>query len=142
MHNTIYYIRLTLILASSLIFVSACSNDSGPDSQVDLVITDIYTKSSNPSAVYIKYVNLGNTDQGQDFLIKLSSSKGSFSGNINHRFAIPTPNTEMETGAYKLDLLSLADNENAQITAEIDWEGRTNESDESNNSFSKIVYRY
>ena len=125
----------------SLLFTS-CSDSSSTNPQVDLVITDIYKKSDNPEAVYIKYINLGNSDQGQDFLIKVSSSKGSFSGNTNHRFTVPAPNTEMETGAYKLDLLSLTKNENAQISAEIDWESRTVESDESNNSFSKIVYSY
>lgn len=129
-------------LALSLFLISSCSDSSSSNPQVDLVITDIYTKSDNPAAIYIKYINLGNSDQGQDFLIKLTSSKGSFSGNINHRFTVPAPNTEMETGAYKLDLISLAKNENAQISAEIDWEGRTDESDEGNNSFTKIVYSY
>lgn len=125
-----------------MLLLNSCSESdtSTTDSQTDLVITDIYKKPGNPNAIYIKYMNLGNATAGDKFLIKLSSSKGSFEGNANHRFTVPAPNVETETGAYKVDLLSLANNETAKITAEIDWEGKSEESDETNNSFSKIVY--
>lgn len=127
----------------STVFISCSdSTTTGQNPQSDLVITDIYTKAENPNAVYVKYINYGDAIPGDDFLIKLSSSKGSFEGNSNHRFTVPEPNIETETGAYQLDLLSLAKNESAQITAEIDWEDRLDEKDKSNNRLSKVIYRH
>ncbi|MDH5392309.1 MAG: hypothetical protein OEY11_03880 [Gammaproteobacteria bacterium] len=141
MNHSLTGILIGFFIMTPLLFLSSCSDSTSTQNQADLVITDIYTKPENPNAVYIKYMNLGGAAPAQDFLIKLASSKGSFSGNTNHRFSVPAPNTETETGAYKLELLSLANNENAQITAVIDWEERTDESDETNNAFTKFVHR-
>ena len=148
---------LTLVI-SSVFFLNSCTESDTPttsgqtdpgitdtstsDGKTDLVITDIYKKPGNPNAIYIKYMNKGNTSQGDQFLISLSSSKGTFKGNANHRFSVPAPNTETETGAYNISLLSLESNETAPITAVIDWEDRSAESDETNNSFTKIVSGY
>lgn len=133
---------ITAIPFVFLIYSCSDSTTTSSNQQSDLVITDIYTKPGNPNAVYVKYINLGEAKPGEDFLIKLSSSKGSFDGNSNHRFTVPDPNVETETGAYQIDLLSLAKNESAQITAEIDWEGRVDEKSRSNNRFSKVLYRH
>jgi len=137
--------RIMLLIPISFLLLS-CSQEAGTDTttsnQVDLVITDIFKKPGNPDAIYVKYQNIGDAVEGSSFLIKLSSANGSFQGNHNYRFEVPEPGTEVISGAYKIDLLSIANDETAQITAEIDWEQRTSESNEANNSLTKVVYGF
>lgn len=129
------------------IFLLSCGQGTGTDTtagdnKADLVITDIFKKPGKTDAIYVKYQNIGDAAAGESFLIKLSSAKGSFKGNHNYRFDVPEPGTEVISGAYNIDLLSLDSNETAQITAEIDWEQRTPESNETNNSLTKVVYGF
>jgi len=137
-----------MFLIPIAIFVLSCSQGTdtnttaGDNNQADLVITDIFKKPGKPDAIYVKYKNVGSAAVGESFLIKLSSAKGSFQGNHNYRFEVPEPGTEVTSGAYIIDLLSIANDETAKITAEIDWEQRAPESNEANNSLTKVVYGY
>jgi len=145
--HTLNKYRIMLFIPIGILILS-CSQGTGTDTtagdsnQADLVITDIFKKPGRPDAIYVKYQNVGGAAVGESFLIKLTSAKGSFQGNHNYRFEVPEPGTEVISGAYKIDLLSLDSDETAQITAEIDWEQRTAESNEANNSLTKVVYGF
>lgn len=120
------------------------SNENNNDkvasiSMPDLVITDMY---QDGPYIKVTYKNIGAPGNG-DFLIKLTnnSTGGSFPGNSFYRFPVPPPNVLQTTGGFTLGLIDLQQgvSENADLTAEIDWEERVAESDESNNILTKMV---
>jgi hypothetical protein len=104
----------------------------------DLVIVDIYEDAAK-GYLYVKYENIGTGASNQDFLIKLSSAKGEFPGNPNYRFPVPEPGVVMETGGFGIGLIGMTGTESAEVTAEIDWEGRVNELNDNNNTLTKMV---
>ena len=100
----------------------------------DLVITDIF--QDGPFYIKVKYKNIGGPGTG-DFLIKTSSSGRSFPGNEFYRFPVPPPGQECTTGGLTMGLIGLHLGMEADVTAEIDWEHRVDESDRSNNTLTK-----
>jgi hypothetical protein len=115
------------------------NNKEVPIPMPDLVITDIF---QDGPYLKVTYKNVGSL-VGGDFLIKLTNNNtnDSFGGNPLYRFVVPTPNVLQTTGGYTLGLIGLQQGVsiNANVTAEIDWEQRVDESNESNNVFTKDI---
>jgi len=115
------------------------NNQEASTAMPDLVITDIF---QDGRYLYVTYQNTGALGGG-DFLIKLTNNdtNDSYEGNSFYRFPVPVPNTFQSTGGYTLNLIGLQEgvSVNASVTAEIDWEQRVVESNESNNVFTKDI---
>jgi hypothetical protein len=104
----------------------------------DLVVTDIIFDPAIPVYIYVEYMNIGAAGEG-DFLIKISANEQSFPGNSYYRFPVPQPGDVERTGGFTIGLIGLQQGDTAEITAEIDWEGRVDESNENNNVLTKTV---
>ena len=104
----------------------------------DLIVADITYKDPY---IYVSYINQGLSKGEGDFLIKVSVSKTekSFGGNHYYRFKTPKPDEIQKTGGITIGLVGLEKGMEAIITAEIDWEERVFESNETNNIFYKQV---
>ena len=107
-----------------------------PGALPDLVVTDIF--QDGPHYLVAKYKNIGAAGQG-DFLIKFSAGALSFPGNSLYRFPVPPPGEEQQTGGLTIGLIGLQQGSVADVTAEIDWEQRVNESNEDNNVLTKHI---
>jgi len=104
----------------------------------DLVIEDIFYQSPY---IRVKYCNQGNGVSTSDFLIKLrnEATGKEYGGNPYYRFSVPEPGECKTTGGYTPGLIGLSYGQRATVTGIIDWEGRVQETNEKNNSFTKTI---
>ncbi|MBN1502636.1 hypothetical protein JW930_03760 [Candidatus Woesearchaeota archaeon] len=111
----------------------------GQEELPDLKIDNIYY--SGGVYIYVKYCNNGVASSDDDFLIKLTNldTGESFPGNYYYRFPVPSPGSCKVTGGYTPGLIGLSYGEYGHVRGEIDWEGRVEESDETNNVLDKYI---
>lgn len=109
---------------------------------IDLAINQI-TKDSYYYKV--EYCNLGTESSPGDFLVKLINIETGqhFDGNYLYRFTVPGPGACVWTGGFTCGLIGNPGcSQNIQVRAEVDWEGRVAETNETNNYFNMFISDY